>query len=175
MRDGGRLTTLPLDRTEHCTARFRLSGPSFGMRDRLRTVERVALLSLHSSPIAPLGRSDAGGMNLYVRRLADELAGLGLQVDLFTRRTDTQLPSIVELGPNTRLIHLNAGLPQLEPNLGCLDSFLLWPMVWKCLLGVRLSSTTCSTVITGSPVSSAYDVASRWARRSSRCFIRCRK
>jgi D-inositol-3-phosphate glycosyltransferase len=85
------------------------------MQDRLRTVERVALLSLHSSPIAPLGRSDAGGMNLYVRRLADELAVLGLQVDVFTRRTDTRLPAIVELGPNTRLVHLNAGLPQLEP------------------------------------------------------------
>jgi D-inositol-3-phosphate glycosyltransferase len=73
------------------------------------------LLSLHSSPIAPLGRSDAGGMNVYVRRLADELATLGLQVDVFTRRTDTRLPTIVELGPKTRLIHLNAGLPQLEP------------------------------------------------------------
>jgi D-inositol-3-phosphate glycosyltransferase len=85
------------------------------MRDRLTIVKHVALLSLHSSPIAPLGRSDAGGMNLYVRRLADELAALGLQVDLFTRRTDTRLPAVVELGPKTRLIHLDAGLPQLEP------------------------------------------------------------
>jgi D-inositol-3-phosphate glycosyltransferase len=78
-------------------------------------VERVALLSLHSSPIAPLGRSDAGGMNLYVRRLADELAELGLRVDMFTRRTDTRLPKVAELGPRTRLIHLDAGLPQLQP------------------------------------------------------------
>jgi D-inositol-3-phosphate glycosyltransferase len=85
------------------------------MRDRCKAVERIALLSLHSSPIAPLGRSDAGGMNLYVRRLADELARLGLLVDMFTRRTDIQVPSVVELGPRTRLIHLDAGLPQLQP------------------------------------------------------------
>ncbi len=78
-------------------------------------MQHIALLSLHSSPIAPLGRSDAGGMNLYVRRLADELASHGLLVDVFTRRTDTQLPAVVELGPRTRLVHLNAGLPQLEP------------------------------------------------------------
>jgi D-inositol-3-phosphate glycosyltransferase len=78
-------------------------------------VDRIALLSLHSSPLAPLGRSDAGGMNLYVRRLADELATLGLYVDMFTRRTDTELPTVVELGPRTRLIHLDAGLPQLLP------------------------------------------------------------
>lgn len=78
-------------------------------------MERVALLSLHSSPIAPLGRSDAGGMNLYVRRLADELAERGLRVDMFTRRTDSQVPRIVELGPRLRLIHLDAGLPRLQP------------------------------------------------------------
>lgn len=77
-------------------------------------MKHIALLSLHSSPIAPLGRSDAGGMNLYVRRLADELASHGLQVDVFTRRTDTQLPAVLELGPRTRLVHLNAGLPQPE-------------------------------------------------------------
>jgi D-inositol-3-phosphate glycosyltransferase len=78
-------------------------------------VASVALLSVHSSPIAPLGRSDAGGMNLYVRRLAEELAALGVQVDMFTRRTESRLPTVVELGPRTRLVHLDAGLPQLQP------------------------------------------------------------
>lgn len=54
-------------------------------------------------------------MNLYVRRLADELANLGLWVDMFTRRTDSHVPTVMELGPRTRLIHLDAGLPQLQP------------------------------------------------------------
>jgi D-inositol-3-phosphate glycosyltransferase len=54
-------------------------------------------------------------MNLYVRRLADELAEFGLWVDIFTRRTDTQLPRVVELGPRSRLVHLDAGSPQLQP------------------------------------------------------------
>lgn len=79
------------------------------------SLKRVALLSLHSSPIAPLGRSDAGGMNLYVRRLADELAHLGMSVDMFTRRTDTRSADVIDLGPRTRLIQLTAGPPTIEP------------------------------------------------------------
>ena len=78
-------------------------------------VARVALLSLHSSPIAPLGRSDAGGMNLYVRRLATELGDRGVMVDMFTRRTDPNLPEELRLGRNVRLIHLDAGSPQPLP------------------------------------------------------------
>ena len=32
---------------------------------------RVALLSVHTSALAPLGAHDSGGMNIYVRRLSD--------------------------------------------------------------------------------------------------------
>ncbi|HEX6506555.1 MAG TPA: glycosyltransferase [Chloroflexota bacterium] len=69
----------------------------------------MALLSLHSSPVAPLGRSDAGGMNLYVHQVADELVRLGLSVDIFTRKTDKRLPKILELQSGARLVHLSAG------------------------------------------------------------------
>jgi D-inositol-3-phosphate glycosyltransferase len=72
-------------------------------------MERVALLSLHSSPLAPLGSADAGGMNLYVRRLADGLCSKGLQVDVFTRRTCREAPEIVSLDSGARVIHLAAG------------------------------------------------------------------
>src|SRR5437764_1041553 len=106
MQATGRSMTSRLAPMEHSIGPCRPSDHLFGMRDRCKAVDRVALLSLHSSPIAPLGRSDAGGMNLYVRRLADELAALGLQVDMFTRRTDVQSPTVVELGPRTRLVHL---------------------------------------------------------------------
>lgn len=73
------------------------------------TVNRAALLSIHSSPLAPVGTEHSGGMNIYVRRLADELVRQGMAVDLFTRRTSPAAPEIVELPTGPRLIHLRAG------------------------------------------------------------------
>lgn len=70
---------------------------------------RVALLSLHSSPLAPLGGIDAGGMNLYVTRLAGELTQRGMAVDIFTRRSDAQVRDVIQLESGGRLIHLDAG------------------------------------------------------------------
>lgn len=46
---------------------------------------RIALLSLHTSPLAQPGQGDAGGMNVYVRSVAEELVSLGHQIDVFTR------------------------------------------------------------------------------------------
>ncbi len=66
-------------------------------------------MALHSSPVAPLGRADAGGMNLYVRRLATGLADRGVATDIFTRRTDGIMPPVVELAPGVRIISLAAG------------------------------------------------------------------
>jgi D-inositol-3-phosphate glycosyltransferase len=48
-------------------------------------------------------------MNIYVRRLADELARQGVEVDMFTRRTSPGAPEVVELPTGPRLIHLRAG------------------------------------------------------------------
>ncbi len=61
---------------------------------------RVAMFSLHTSPLASLGRTrDAGGMNVYVRELARELGRSGIDVDIFTRRSDPNLPPFSKL-PN---------------------------------------------------------------------------
>ncbi|MFC0580990.1 glycosyltransferase [Micrococcoides hystricis] len=46
---------------------------------------RIALLSLHTSPLAQPGQGDAGGMNVYVRSVAEEIAASGHQVDVYTR------------------------------------------------------------------------------------------
>jgi D-inositol-3-phosphate glycosyltransferase len=71
---------------------------------------RVAMLSLHTSPLAPLGKtSDAGGMNVYVRELARELGKRGLIVDIFTRWTDPTTPRILSLGEHARIVHIKAG------------------------------------------------------------------
>ncbi len=81
---------------------------------------RVAILSYHTSPLAPLGGRDTGGLNVYVRELACELVGRGHQVDVFTRRSDPGAPEIVpfaaECGgngrPSARLVHVVAGPAQ---------------------------------------------------------------
>lgn len=71
---------------------------------------RVAMLSLHTSPLAALGQSsDAGGMNVYVRELARELGKRGLIVDIFTRWTDPTTPRILSLGEHVRVVHIKAG------------------------------------------------------------------
>jgi D-inositol-3-phosphate glycosyltransferase len=48
-------------------------------------------------------------MNLYVRHLAAGLGRAGLEVDVFTRRTDRETPRIVSLGAGARVVHLSAG------------------------------------------------------------------
>ena len=73
------------------------------------TIDRVALLSIHSSPLARIGSGHAGGMNLYVQRLADGVAQCGIQVDMFTRRADPHEPEIVVTESGARLIHLDMG------------------------------------------------------------------
>jgi D-inositol-3-phosphate glycosyltransferase len=68
------------------------------------------MLSLHTSPLAPLGKSaEAGGMNVYVRELARELGKHGLIVDIFTRWTDPTTPRILPLGERVRVVHIKAG------------------------------------------------------------------
>ena len=69
---------------------------------------RIAQISAHTSPLAPLGGRETGGMNVYVLELSQELARLGHEVDIFTR-LDGELPAVQELAPNLRLIRLGAG------------------------------------------------------------------
>ncbi|GCE11660.1 glycosyltransferase [Tengunoibacter tsumagoiensis] len=71
---------------------------------------RIAMLSIHTSPLANPGQTkDAGGMNVYIRELARELAKQNILIDIFTRWTDEQVPQIVQLAPNARVIHIKAG------------------------------------------------------------------
>ncbi len=67
---------------------------------------RIAMLSYHTSPLAALGGKHSGGMNVYVRELSRELAGLSHQVDVFTRAPAAMIEPIA---PGVRLISLPAG------------------------------------------------------------------
>ncbi len=82
------------------------------------TIRHIALLSVHTSPLAPIGGKKTGGMNVYVRELARELARRDIQVDIFTRRVSSTQPDVdYSLGEGVRVIHVNAGLPQpLDPD-----------------------------------------------------------
>jgi D-inositol-3-phosphate glycosyltransferase len=72
-------------------------------------IDRVAYLSIHTSPLAVPGSGDAGGMNVYISELARTMAGRGVSVDVFTRRTDPAVPAVVEVLPGYRVVHVDAG------------------------------------------------------------------
>jgi D-inositol-3-phosphate glycosyltransferase len=72
-------------------------------------IRRVALLSLHTSPMEQPGSGDAGGMNVYVRGLASALAETGVEVEIFTRSTDAGQPAVEFPGPGVRVHNILAG------------------------------------------------------------------
>jgi D-inositol-3-phosphate glycosyltransferase len=76
------------------------------------TLRRVAMFSVHSCPLAALGGRETGGMNVYVRELSRHLGQRGIGVDIYTRRQDPCLPTVVEFTPHVRVVHLNAGPPR---------------------------------------------------------------
>ena len=70
---------------------------------------RVAVLSVHTSPLDQPGGGDAGGMNVYVCEVAKRLANLGVEVEIFTRATASDLPTVVELAPGVTVRHITSG------------------------------------------------------------------
>ncbi|MEU6199370.1 D-inositol-3-phosphate glycosyltransferase [Streptomyces sp. NPDC047061] len=79
-------------------------------RARRPTVpRRVAMLSVHTSPLHQPGTGDAGGMNVYIVELAQRLAAINIEVEIFTRATSGGLPHTVELAPGVLVRHVDAG------------------------------------------------------------------
>jgi len=72
-------------------------------------VRRLAVLSLHSSPLAQPGVGDSGGMNVYVRELVSSLAQAGIDCRVFVRRWSDTLPPEVAVEPGFRVVHVDAG------------------------------------------------------------------
>lgn len=70
---------------------------------------RVAMLSVHTSPLHQPGTGDAGGMNVYIVELARQLAARGIAVEIFTRSTAASLDPVVELAPGVLVRHVDAG------------------------------------------------------------------
>jgi len=78
---------------------------------------RIAMFSIHSSPIGELGTKNTGGMSVYIRELARHLGGFGHRVDIYTRLNGTKHNQIIALYDNVRLIHLRAGSNDYTPKL----------------------------------------------------------
>jgi D-inositol-3-phosphate glycosyltransferase len=74
-----------------------------------RALRRVAMLSVHTSPLDPPGGGDAGGMNVYIVETAKRLAEQGAEVEIFTRATSSEQPAIVPLAPGVTVRHVTAG------------------------------------------------------------------
>lgn len=72
-------------------------------------LRRVAMVTVHTSPLAQPGTGDAGGMNVYVLEVARQLARRGVAVDLFTRTTSAAQPEVVEVEPGVVVRHVPAG------------------------------------------------------------------
>ena len=72
-------------------------------------LQRVAMVTVHTSPLAQPGEGDAGGMNVYVLEVARQLARRGIAVDLFTRTTSASQPAVVEVEPGVVVRHVPAG------------------------------------------------------------------
>jgi len=101
---------------------------------------RVAMLSVHTCPLAALGGKETGGMNVYVRELSRELGRMGLGVDVFTRSQDPNIRRVVPLGEGARVVHLPAGPQapmQRERVFDHLDEFVEGVDAWRRAHGIE--------------------------------------
>src|SRR5882762_2834245 len=89
------------------------------------SVQRVAVLSLHTSPLIQPGSGDSGGMNVYVRELVSALAQAGVDCTTYVRRWRDGLPDEVAVEPGFRVVHIDAGRPDLpkEALAATVDTF----------------------------------------------------
>ena len=88
-------------------------------------MRRLAVLSLHTSPLAQPGSGDSGGMNVYVRELVSALAQAGIDCTTYVRRWRADLPDEVHVEPGFRVVHVDAGRLDLakESLPGVVDEF----------------------------------------------------
>ncbi|WP_148288473.1 glycosyltransferase [Ilumatobacter nonamiensis] len=97
-----------------------------------RPVRRVAIISLHTSPLLQPGSGDSGGMNVYVRELVSALSQTGVECVTFTRADREGLEPEVFVEPNHRVVHIEAGphhLPK-EALADISDQFCHGVMEW---------------------------------------------
>jgi D-inositol-3-phosphate glycosyltransferase len=118
------------------------------MKEKRNTLNRdslrIAVLSIHSSPLGKLGTQDTGGMSVYIRELCHELGKAGHTVDIYTRSDGLSGNHEVSLFDNVRLIHLPAG------NNGRISKNMLYPYlpeIFRKLEAYRLRNNLSYDII----------------------------
>jgi D-inositol-3-phosphate glycosyltransferase len=84
---------------------------------------------MHTSPTASLGQNGNGGLNVYVREVANAFSDRGIATDIFTRTQSPDDPAIESLAPLSRVIYLPAGRS--------LDKYSLYGEVPAFAAGIR--------------------------------------
>ncbi|NKX86331.1 glycosyltransferase [Nocardia coubleae] len=91
---------------------------------------KIAMVSEHASPLAPLGGTDAGGQNVHVAALSATLAQRGHDVIVYTRHDGTHSERTIHTDDGYRVVHVPAGPPrpipkdEILPHLGEFAAFL---------------------------------------------------
>lgn len=70
---------------------------------------RIAVISMHTSPTAPLGKAANGGLNVYVREVCTAFSDRGIATDVYTRVQSIDDPRTEELAPLSRVVYIPAG------------------------------------------------------------------
>ena len=112
----------PAEPTDSVTAKDEIallppvSGGSvnYGPLNAQSTGLHIAILSLHTSPLAQPGTGDSGGMNVYIREVASALAHRGSTCTVYVRKWDPELVDEVELESGVHIVHIEAGEYELE-------------------------------------------------------------
>ena len=118
-------------------------------------MQRVAMLSVHTSPLAQPGTGDGGGMNVYIRALGSALARAGVAVDVLTRAEHAEQPPIVDVEPGFRVLHVPVGPCAPVPLRDLPDLVGDVHRRRAPRARTRRHATTCCTRTTGSRVLSA--------------------
>ncbi|MEM7132943.1 MAG: glycosyltransferase [Chloroflexota bacterium] len=80
-----------------------------GLKDSI-SLNRIAVLSVHTCPMAHMGGPKTGGMNVYIRDIVCAMGKLGIGVDVFTRFQEGCQPNTEhDLGYGSRIVHIPCG------------------------------------------------------------------
>ena len=79
------------------------------MLNKSERLERIAILSVHTSPLHQPGTGDSGGMNVYIAETSKRIAQRGIEVEIFTRATSPKDSDRIELAPGVVVRNIPAG------------------------------------------------------------------
>lgn len=79
------------------------------MTNNASGLHRIAILSVHTSPLHQPGTGDSGGMNVYIAETAKRIAARGIEVEIFTRATSLTDPETSDLAPGVLVRNIPAG------------------------------------------------------------------